>query len=85
MRDLPALSQSLTGKAKELLGMAADLRVKRWPGVALGRTQVRLRVCHLAFAAGTGVLVAGPSPQTRIVACSFLAPSKWTPLAKWVT
>src|SRR5262245_24806539 len=35
------------------------------------------------FAGSTpkGVDVAGPSPQTRIVACSSLAPSKCTPLA----
>src|SRR5262245_9560635 len=32
-----------------------------------------------------GVLVAGPSPHTRMVACSSLAPSKCTPLARWVT
>ena len=36
-------------------------------------------------AATNGVLVAGPSPHTRIVAGSVFAPSKCTPLAQWIT
>src|SRR5215510_8180156 len=40
---------------------------------------------YLLAAGAKGVLVAGPSPHTRMVACSSLAPSKCTPLAKWVT
>src|ERR1043166_1329520 len=46
--------------------------------------------CHRYFfsmfsAATNGVLVAGPSPHTRMVAGSVLAPSKCTPLAQWIT
>jgi cytochrome c len=41
----------------------------------------RRRAAYFGCGIASGVDVAGPSPQTRMVACSSLAPSKCTPLA----
>ena len=72
-------------------GRSKDGTSRRRPSRLATRSHLRVTAsssyCFFSIpsAATNGVLVAGPSPHTRIVAGSVFAPSKCTPFAQWIT